>query len=93
MNHVLSKLNDYVLLIEEAQEKDIYAESRSKFKSHLAEASKMYAYLMKTNDINSIEKLVKSEIRVFGTSFLPGPYGEKITSYWADFVKETNIKN
>ena len=91
MEKILSKLNDYIFLIEEAQEKDNYAENRSLFKSHLSEAAKMYAHLIKSNNINSITQLVLDENRNHGISFMPGAYGEKISIYWSDFVKASNI--
>lgn len=93
MKEILSKLTEYVLLLEEAQEKDNHSENRSLFKIHLADASKMYAHLIKSNDITSINKLVNQADRAHGTSFISGTYGAKIATSWTNLVQEMNIKD
>ena len=51
LEEVLAKLNDYVLLLSEAQEKDNYANNRPMFTKRLAVAAEMYAHLHKNNEI------------------------------------------
>jgi len=69
MNEVLTKLNDYVLLLSEAQKKDNYANNRPMFTKRLAAAAEMYANLHKNNKIAAIHELVKQEMRAHGWSY------------------------
>jgi len=61
MEEVLAKLNDYVLLLSEAQEKDNYANNRPMFTKRLAAAAEMYALLHKNNEVTAIDALVQQE--------------------------------
>jgi len=83
MKEILSRLTEYVLLLEEAQEKDNHSENRSLFKIHL----------IKSNDITCINKLVNQADRAHGTSFISGTYGAKIATSWTNLVEEMNIKD
>ena len=91
MEEVLAKLNDYVLLLSEAQEKDNYANNRPMFTKRLAAAAEMYALLHKNHEVTAIDALVQQEIRAHGWSFIEGPYGENIASAWVAFTKATGI--
>jgi len=59
MEEVLAKLNDYALLLSEAQEKDNYANNRPMFTKRLATAAEIYALLHKNDEVTAMDALVQ----------------------------------
>ena len=53
----------------------------------------MFALLHKHNDISAIERLVKTEIRRHGWSFISGDAGKDVASKWVAFTNTTGIND
>lgn len=92
MEEIIEKLTEYTLARKEALESTNEANERPLITNHLAVAAEMYALLNKHKNLSAIERIVKTEIRSHGWSYISGTAGEKVEKHWVAFTDATGIK-
>ena len=92
MEAVFEKLTEYTLALRDGLERTKEANERPLLTGRLAAAAEMYALLHSKGNVAAINKLVQSELRAHGWSFIAGPSGENIANKWVVFTNAIDIK-
>jgi hypothetical protein len=92
MEEILKKLTEYTLALKDGLEHTNVANERPLLTGRLAAAAEMYALLLSEGDASAIHKLVHSEVRAHGWSFISGSSGDTIAKKWVAFTNAIGIK-
>ena len=68
------------------------ASERQLISGRLAAAAEMFALLQSTGKLESVQELVKSEVRAHGWSFISGQAGETIAEKWVAFTSAVGVQ-
>lgn len=92
MERLKIALADYISILETSLADTNWAEDRTKYRQHLAEAALMFASIEKYKSLEKLKSLVSSERHSYGWDYLNGPSGssaESAFNYFANVVEKT----
>ena len=92
MDEIFNKLAEYTLALKEELDTTNQANERPLITGRLAAAAEMFALLHSSRNVESIQNIVKSEVRAHGWSFISGQAGETIGKKWVAFANEVGIQ-
>ena len=92
MEEIFEKLTEYTLALKVGIDSTNQASERPLISGRLAAAAEMFALLHSTGKLESVQELVRSEVRAHGWSFISGQAGDTIAKKWVAFTSAVGVQ-
>ncbi|WP_188749113.1 hypothetical protein [Marinobacterium zhoushanense] len=92
MDEIFGILTEYTLALKAGLDSTSQANERPLITRHLVAAAEIYALLHSTGNLESVQELVKSEVRAHGWSFISGQTGDTIAKKWVEFTNAVGVR-